>query len=90
MTELLIALSVLVGFIAGYFLAFPLLVVITVVCVVITVYLSVKFWNADLAGMIPYIFFVIAGIGNVVMWVTYYFVSRQTFVTELLHAYVLR
>lgn len=85
---LIYVLPILLGFVFGYFFATPALIVITVLCVIIGAGLI---WAMEeLASLIAYAFVISAVIGNVVMWVTHYIVTQQSWVGEFLRGYVLR
>ncbi len=88
MLGIILAFTILFGFVLGYFFTFPVLLTVTVVCAAIGAWL----WNTleELTGLIAFIFVVLAVIGNVVMWVTFYFVSHQTFVSDFFRTYILR
>lgn len=80
----------LLGFVLGYFFALPILIVVTAVWVAINAYLFWDLRNGELAGLIPWIVAIYGGVGAVVMWVTYYQVSGQTFVGDFIRAFVIR
>ena len=85
---LFILLSVLLGWLAGYFLTVPLMVLISVVCLIIVIGMSIRL--QEMAGLVTIIFGACAMIGNLVMWATYYIVTDQTFVSDFVQKYITR
>lgn len=83
-----ILLSVLLGWLAGYFLTVPLMVLISVVCLIIVIGMSIRL--QEMAGLVTIIFGACAMIGNLVMWATYYIVTDQTFLSDFVQKYITR
>lgn len=85
---LLIMLSILLGWLAGYFLTVPLMVLISVGCLIIVIIMSIRL--QEMAGLVTVIFAALASIGNLVMWATYYIVTDQTFLGDFVQKYITR
>ena len=85
-----ITLSALVGFgwLAGSFLAFHMLVIISCVCIVIFVVMSLTL--QEMASLLTLLFSVCAVIVNVAMWLAYYVATNQTWFGEFILRNVLR
>ena len=79
---------VLLGFVFGYFLALPVLVVLTAISVIIAIYMIVTY--EELEKLLGLLFLSGAIITNLVMWGTYYYASGQTWIGVLFHRYVIR
>ncbi|MBI2030818.1 hypothetical protein HYT05_04310 [Candidatus Kaiserbacteria bacterium] len=78
----------LVGFVIGYFFALPVLIVVTVICVIIGSIMAKEL--TEMASMITMIFVAEATIGNVAMWITYYVVTKQTWIGDFSMGFLLR
>lgn len=79
---------IVAGWPAGYFLAVHVLVIITALCFIVGIIMSVKF--KEMESLITLIYAGAAILGNVTMWLTYYFVADQTFVGKFIHEHILR
>ena len=72
---------VVLGFLAGKFLALGLLITITVICALAVILLNANAQELP-GGMITALSFVGTLVFNVPMWVTYYVVTGQTWFGE--------
>ena len=88
MGTLLFIVSVGIGFIAGSFLAFPMLIVLTIISLIFAVIMCIT--CKEIAELFAMAFIVYAGIGNIVMWLTYYNTTGQTWFGLFLKTYILR
>jgi hypothetical protein len=80
--SLLLVVVLCIGFIAGYFLSTIVLVVISGICITIGIHLM---WTMREIGKIVTMLFVIyAGLANLIMWVTHYKVTHQTWFGDFL------
>ena len=79
---------ILLGFVLGNYLALPPLILITLVCAGIGIYLARTM--KELAKMFTVMFAFCALLGNIVMWVTYYTSTQQSWIGDLLRGYILR
>jgi len=81
---------ILVGFVAGYFFAYPVLVFLTVACVFIDGWLYWEHRDGGLESLIMPLFITCSTISLIAMWVTHYYVSGYTWFGEFLSGHVLR
>jgi hypothetical protein len=79
---------ILSGFVAGYFLATPVLIVITAVAIVVGIGLWVT--SEELAILYALAYVACAIIALTCMWTTHYSVTQQTWIGDFVKHYVLR
>ena len=76
------------GFVAGYFLATPVLVALTVV------YVGFNIWSMgtarEIEKLIAMLYLAASTIAFVAMWVTHYYVTNQGWLQEFAQKYILR
>jgi amino acid permease len=77
---------IIVGFLAGKFLALPVLVIITLICIIagINLFFTIG-WQLD-----TLFFSVGAFIFNLAIWGTYYLVTQQQWLGDFLSKYIFR
>lgn len=76
------------GFLSGYFLATPALIVLTIVAIANGVYLNRT--CKELAVLIAMAFNVCATIAILVMWITWYIVTNQHWLGDFGGEYIFR
>lgn len=85
---MILILAAVIGWIAGYFLAFPVLVTISIICI------AIGFWMSktlqEMASLLTIAFVHLSIIGNIVMWVTHYVVEKNTWFGDFVHTNILR
>jgi hypothetical protein len=76
------------GWLAGYFLVLPILCWITIACLLVGIVFlgTVK----EMQKLVAAIFAVCAGIGNLVMWLTYYQATHQTWFGDFIKNHIFR
>jgi hypothetical protein len=90
MRALIFIMFVLLGLIAGTFLAVQVLLIITVICILVGAFLFWNYRNAELEELIPVIFAVVAAIINGIMWLTYDVSSGKSHFWEFIQHNILR
>ncbi len=88
MPVILFGILILIGFVAGYFFKVYVLIALSALCVIVAIWCIATM--REIEKLFTVIFIVGAVIANVAMWVTYYNVTTQTFLGDLMHIYVLR
>jgi len=88
MNFLAFTIACLAGFVAGYFFTTIVLALITAACVGVGIYMILTF--REMERIIAAIFIIYSTIANLVMWITYYAATQQTWIGTLLHGYVIR
>jgi hypothetical protein len=79
-TILLLGVSILIGFNAGYFLKAEALIVLSFICVVIGIFGSIKYRGLESLKIIIFIYFAV--IINITMAITWYFRSENTYLKD--------